>query len=211
MKAVGIVGYKNTGKTSLIIKIAEKLSEKYTVGIIKHAERFDEKRSDTQKFSEMYNTGYVSLKKSGIIFPEERSLEEMIAYLNIDILLVEGFKDNRSFPKITCGGYEDELAIASDEEDIDTIVEKIEEYGFKLANENCGRCGYDCEQMASMIVHGEATPEQCQQLSKTEIRVNGKKIQLNKFMGKLVRGVVHGIMDSLSGVEEGKIEITIEE
>jgi len=209
MKAVGIVGYKKSGKTSLTLKIAEKLGKKYRVGIIKHAERFDEKESDTKKFSEKYVTGYVSAKKSGIIFPEKKSLEEIISYLNVDILLIEGFKNNRSFPKITCGDYKDDLAIASDKDTLDKITEKIEKYGFKLPNLNCGRCGYTCEKMASMIIKGEASIEECQQLNETEIRINGRKINLNRFVSDLVKNVVTSIVHSLRESEKGIIEIKV--
>ncbi len=209
MKAVGIVGDKKSGKTSLTLKIAEKLGKKYKVGIIKHAERFDEKESDTKKFSEKYITGYVSAKKSGIIFPEKKSLEEIISYLNVDILLVEGFKNNRSFPKITCGDYKDDLAIASDKDTLDKITEKIEKYGFKLPNLDCGRCGYTCEKMASMIIKGEASVEECQQLNETEIRINGRKINLNRFVSELVKNVVTSIVHSLRETEKGIIEIKV--
>jgi len=209
MKAVGIVGNKKSGKTSLTLKIAEKLSKKYKVGVIKHAERFDEKESDTKKFSEKYITGYVSEKKSGIIFPEKKSLEEIISYLNVDILLIEGFKNNRSFPKIVCGDYKDDLAIASDKDTLDKITEKIEKYGFKLPNLDCGRCGYTCEKTASMIIKGKASIEQCQQLNETEIRINGRKINLNRFVSELVKNVVIAIANSLRETEKGIIEIKV--
>ena len=211
MKAVGIIGYKKSGKTSLILKIAERLSKKYTVGIIKHAEELDEKESDTKRFSEKYVTGYVSAKKSGIIFPDKKSLEEIISYMNVDILLVEGFKNNRSFPKIICGDYEDNLAIASDKESLNEIIEKIEKYGFKLPNLDCGRCGYTCEKMASMIINGEASVEQCEQLIETEIRINGRKIRLNKFVSELVKNVVTSIVYSLKETEKGIIELKVKQ
>jgi molybdopterin-guanine dinucleotide biosynthesis protein B len=210
MKAVGVVGYKKSGKTSLILRIAEKLSETYRVGIIKHAEELDEPSSDTQKFSETYPTGYVSPKKSGIIFPKEKSLEEISGYLNVDILLIEGFKGNRTFPKITCGEYEDDLAIASDDDDLATIVKKIEQTAFKLPNENCGKCGYDCATMASMIVRGEASVDQCQQLGTPHIRIGGKAVSLNPFVSNLVKNIITAIVDALKGTEKGTIEVTVE-
>ena len=211
MKAVGVVGYKNSGKTSLILKIAKKLEKKYRVGIIKHAGELQETKSDTQRFSERYPTGYVSPQKSGIVFPAEKPLEEIIAYLTVDILLIEGFKANRTFPKITCGGYDDELAIASDDDDLATIVEKIERYAFKLPNENCGKCGYDCATLASMIVRDKASADQCQQLGAPDIRVNGKRIPLNPFVSKLTANMVTAIVDALKGTERGTIEIIVEE
>ena len=211
MKAVGIVGYKKSGKTSLILKIAEKMSKNYKVGIIKHAEKFDEKESDTKKFSEKYMTGYVSERKSGIIFPEKKSLEDIISYLNVDILLIEGFKNNRSFPKITCGKYKDDLAIASDKDSIDDIIMKIEKYGFKLPNINCGRCGYTCEKMASRIIKGEASVKDCQMLNETEIKINGRKINLNRFVSNLIKNVIISIIKSLKETEKGAIEIKIKE
>ncbi len=211
MNVIGIVGYKNSGKSSLVLKLAEKLSDSYTVGIIKHAGEFNEKESDTRKFSTLYQTGFISPEKSGIFFPEEKTLEEILSYLHVDIVLVEGFKENRSFPKITCGEYDDDLAIGSDQEDIDALIEKIENYGFKLPNENCGQCGYTCEEMASRIIRGETSPGECQQLTDTEIRVNGKPIPLNRFVSNLVKNVVTGVVDSLSGTEKGTIEITVKE
>ena len=88
---------------------------------------------------------------------------------------------------------------------------KIEKYGFKLPNINCGRCGYTCEKMASRIIKGEASVKDCQMLNGTEIRINGRKINLNRFVSNLIKNVIISIINSLKETERGAIEIKIKE
>ena len=110
MKIIGIVGWKNSGKTFYVSEIIKKLKSKnYRVASIKHAHHeFD---------IDHYNTDSYIHRKSGssqVIISsskrwakiielekqDEKKLDELINELSeTDIVLVEGYK-NESHPKI---------------------------------------------------------------------------------------------------------------
>lgn len=101
-----IVGYKNTGKTTLICQLIQLLSEKgYRVGTIKHdAHSFDMdfKGKDTWQHREAGAHSVAITSDQRTVYIEEKpvSLEQIIARMNdMDIVLVEGFK-NEDYPKI---------------------------------------------------------------------------------------------------------------
>ncbi len=96
--AIAFTGPSNSGKTTLIVKIAEILTKKYQVAIIKNDPKdkaiFDTQGKDSYKFS---NTGaktvVVSPTRTTYFSQESSDLNEIIRILgNFDILLVEGLK-----------------------------------------------------------------------------------------------------------------------
>jgi len=112
--AVGFTGPSNSGKTSLIVKIARKLLHKegLEVAIIKHDPKdkawFDVEGKDSYKF---YDTGaeviVTSPTRTTYFSNRHKELEEMVKLFNhFDILLVEGLK-NLPLPKI--GIFRNEL------------------------------------------------------------------------------------------------------
>lgn len=106
--AVAFTGPSNSGKTTLILKVARKLIHEYgkEVAIIKHdpkdKARFDVEGKDSYKFSDAgaevivtspYRTTYFSQR--------QKELDEMIRLFDkFDILLVEGLK-NLQLPRIS--------------------------------------------------------------------------------------------------------------
>jgi molybdopterin-guanine dinucleotide biosynthesis protein B len=112
--AVGFTGPSNSGKTSLIVKIARKLLHKegLEVAIIKHDPKdkawFDVEGKDSYKF---YDTGaeviVTSPTRTTYFSNRHKDLDEMVRLFgNFDILLVEGLK-NLPLPKI--GIFRNEL------------------------------------------------------------------------------------------------------
>lgn len=105
--AVAFTGPSNSGKTTLIVKIARKLIHNYgkRVAIIKHdpkdKARFDVEGKDSYRFS---NTGadviVTSPTRTTYFSQEHKELDEMIRMFDdFDILLVEGLK-NLPLPRI---------------------------------------------------------------------------------------------------------------
>lgn len=236
MRAVGIVGYRDSGKTALAQALARELRERgHKVAVVKHASHgVDLAGKDTAILGE--STGqvaFISPTESGVLWKGARKLEEILPYLDADLVIVEGFKGERTFPKIVClrGKPEDSslfdgLAIcavgpASQECEIDVpllgrgeiggIADLVEERAFKLPNLNCGACGHDtCYGMALEIVAGTKTTEDCVSLEpETQVRIDGKPLPLNPFTSKIVRNVLLALLSSLKGFSTGKIEITI--
>lgn len=98
--AVAFTGPSNSGKTTLILKIARKLihEHKKKVAIIKHdpkdKARFDVEGKDSYKFSDTGAEVIVTSPTRTTYFSQKnKELDEMIRLFdNFDILLVEGLK-----------------------------------------------------------------------------------------------------------------------
>ena len=106
--AVAFTGPSNSGKTTLILKIARKFIHEYDkkVAIIKHdpkdKARFDVEGKDSYKF---YDTGadviVTSPARTTYFSQNHKELDEMIRLFDkFDILLVEGLK-NLPLPRIS--------------------------------------------------------------------------------------------------------------
>jgi molybdopterin-guanine dinucleotide biosynthesis protein B len=106
--AVAFTGPSNSGKTTLILKIARKLIHEYSkeVAIIKHdpkdKARFDVEGKDRYKFSDTGAEVIVTSPTRTTYFSaRQKELDEMIRLFdNFDILLVEGLK-NLPLPRIS--------------------------------------------------------------------------------------------------------------
>jgi molybdopterin-guanine dinucleotide biosynthesis protein B len=97
-RAVAFTGPSNSGKTTLIEKIAKKLISTYKIAIIKNdpsnKAQFDKEGKDSYKF---YNTGaevvVTSPKRTTYFSHKQKSLDEIVDMINdFDYLLVEGLK-----------------------------------------------------------------------------------------------------------------------
>ncbi|MDD3324084.1 MAG: molybdopterin-guanine dinucleotide biosynthesis protein B [Sulfurospirillaceae bacterium] len=96
--AIAFTGPSNSGKTTIIVKVAEILKEKYHLAIIKNDPKdkasFDVEGKDSWKF---YQTGaevvVTSPTRTTLFSQRQKSLDEIIDMLGeFDILLVEGLK-----------------------------------------------------------------------------------------------------------------------
>lgn len=241
MKVIGITGYKKSGKTTLTLKLSDELIKRgYKVAVIKHTdEDLDLANSDTSKYKEILTqVAAITSKESVIFLKNKKNLEEIIKYFEADIVLIEGFKKEKTFPKIVCLREESEKAKLFDglqlctvgfvpkdvnsniydfnilkDEDIKKIVNIVVEKSFKLPNLNCGECGYkDCYGLAQEIVKGNKTLNDCSSLEpSTLVKVNGKIISMNPFISKIVQNTIIGLLSSLKGFIKGDIEIKIKQ
>ncbi len=236
MRTVGIVGYKDSGKTTLTHALVRELTRRgHEVAVIKHtSHRLDLPGKDTATLGEAVSrVGFISPQESGVFWKKPLSLENIIPYLEADILLIEGFKAEKTFPKIIClrGELDDQdlfdgLAIcavgpASEACELDVphlsldeigkIADLVEEKAFKLPNLDCGSCGFEtCYELAREIVKGNRDVEDCVSLQPmTEVRIDGELMPMNPFISDIVRGTILGMLSPLKGFKKGKIEIRI--
>lgn len=103
-KLIGIVGYKNSGKTTLIASLARELIGRgYRVAIVKHTHHpIDLPGKDTAVLRE--SAGQVALLSSdgaAVFWREPKDLRDIIRYLDAQVILVEGLKAEH-IPKIAC-------------------------------------------------------------------------------------------------------------
>jgi len=106
--AVAFTGPSNSGKTTLILKVARKLIHEHNkeVAIIKHdpkdKARFDVEGKDSYKFSDTGAEVIVTSPTRTTYFSQRhKELDEMIElFKDFDILLVEGLK-NLPLPRIS--------------------------------------------------------------------------------------------------------------
>ena len=110
MKIIGIIGWKNSGKTYYVQEIIKKLRKKgYSVASIKHAHHeFDVDQPKTDSFLHRKAGSQqviISSSKRWVKITElenntEKNLTELLQQLSTtDIVIVEGFK-NDNHPKI---------------------------------------------------------------------------------------------------------------
>lgn len=96
--SIAFTGPSNSGKTTAIVKIAEILTKKYKVAIIKNDPGdkavFDIEGKDSWKFFQTgANVAVVSPTRATIFFQENKSVKEVSKILgDYDILIVEGLK-----------------------------------------------------------------------------------------------------------------------
>lgn len=105
-KIVQIVGFKNTGKTTLISKLIPIMNDlNYKAAVIKHdVHGFDSDvaGTDTYKLRQAgaVATAITSPWRTAIIEERETSLQSLIAYFHAyDLVIVEGFKQE-DYPKL---------------------------------------------------------------------------------------------------------------
>ncbi len=194
MKVTGIVGYKDSGKTTLTHALARELIGRgHVVAVIKHTRHsLDIEGKDTAVLGEsVAQVAIISPQESALLWKRPLSLEDILPYLKADIVLVEGFKAEKTFPKVAClRGQPDDhdlfdgLLIAAvlplsspegsggeyaadgvpllDRGAVGEIADMVERSGFKLPNLDCGGCGREtCYEMAREIVAGTGFPEDC--------------------------------------------------
>jgi len=106
VKAVGIIGYHKSGKTALGVKLCKELASKgLRVGVVKHVScELQFADADSSRYRAFASVvAAASAVEAEIIVKGEKSLEEMLRYCSdCDLVLVEGFKKERLFPKIVC-------------------------------------------------------------------------------------------------------------
>jgi molybdopterin-guanine dinucleotide biosynthesis adapter protein len=106
VKAVGIVGYHKSGKTTLGVKLCKELEGKgLRVGVVKHVScELQFADADSSRYRAFASVvAAASSAEAEIIVKGEKSLRDMLRYCtDCDLVLVEGFKKESLFPKIVC-------------------------------------------------------------------------------------------------------------
>lgn len=233
MRAIAVVGYKKSGKTTLAMELADALKKQgFSVTMVKHSHHgFDEKaETDTARFRTRADMvmGF-SPGGSFVSWPGERPLTELLPLVNTDFLVMEGGKTLGLMPRIIIASDEDtakdldpELALAAygdhalDElmatRDVAGLARIAAKAGFLLPGLDCGACGRtNCRGLAVDIVAGHATVADCKAMNNSiRITVGGQPLPLNPFVERILRSGVLGMLSELKGYAPGAVDIHIE-
>jgi molybdopterin-guanine dinucleotide biosynthesis adapter protein len=230
MKIVSVAGAKNTGKTTLVtLLVSELVKRGFKVGTVKHTHvKLDVEGKDTWKHREAGAEIVVGAgaEETFFIVNEDMDLETIINSVELlyklDFLVLEGYKP-ANYAKISTSPLDDPFSLTQvdvrelDEESIGKLVDMIEERSFgKLANLDCGDCGYEnCRDMALAMVQGDAKEELCvmKQMSDVILKVNGNRVPMNPFVNKFIENTFLGMISALKIKEHGepqKIELLIQ-
>jgi len=230
MKIVSIVGRKNTGKTSLSVKVIDELTKRgYNVASVKHSHHsieMDKENTDTWKHKQAGANLVVGVGSTTFFNSRKEHDLNRILYLlkhfdNFDFIIVEGYK-TYNYPKIaTSSDVVDKYTIKQvdsftiTEKGVSDLVDLIEEKGHDIIDTLFKKnCGYnDGESIAQEIREGNIKTEELDDVT-SYLSIDGKVIGLNRFVSDYFKQVNLGIINTLNikdyGVEDvEKIELLI--
>ncbi len=211
---LGICGYSNSGKTTMITEIIRQLKG-YKIAVVKHTPHgVDMEGKDSARFRDAGAEEVVLLGEEEIHIRDPSSLFSILKSLeDYDVILVEGFKKYKYLPKICLGDAECEGCIMRDPEMEEVLAYirrevEIERIMKELPNFNCGECNHrNCREMAEAIYRGEDEFRNCRYWNPKaviSVKVNGKEIYMGRFAQDIVIKTISGMLSAFKGV--GNIE-----
>lgn len=230
MKIVSIVGRKNTGKTSLTVKIIEELTKRgYNVSSIKHSHHemeMDREHTDTWRHklagsNVVVGVGSTSFFNVRDILDLNRLLFLIKFMDDVDFVVIEGFK-SYNFPKIvTSLDVVDEYTIAEVDsfsitpQGVSDLADLIEEKGHDIVDTLfLNECGFnDGDSIAKEIIKGNIKTQDLDKVN-TFMSIDNKVIGLNEFVSDFINKTILGIIKTLHIEEYGvkninKVELII--
>lgn len=238
MKAISIIGFSNSGKTSLMGLLADHFERAgVRVALVKHTHhQLDKPDTDTARLMKPNRLVLAMGTDETLLFQGmSRHLIDMLPTLGAELVLVEGGKSLGWLPRILCLREEDEstapdrmarlvpeLALACfgpfglpgmprfDESNIPALAQLILDKSFVLPGLDCGSCGFPlCEELARRIVSGLTSTNQCKAKGgSVEVSMNGVPLGLNPFTAGMLHGGIQGMLTALKGYTPGA-EVTI--
>lgn len=221
MRAINVVGYRGSGKTELVARLARALRVRgRKVGLVKHCHARIRLPERDRRFGRAgVDFGLLSDRETLLFSRGARRLDAFLNELRCDLVIVEGFKSCATMPRIVLARSAREarslargLAVAVlpapaslRPAEVPRLARIVERRAFLLAGLDCGDCGKNnCRALAAAIVAGRATPGQCRHLDpEAALSVDGNPVVLNRFAARMVRNVVKGLAHSLKGVPAG--------
>lgn len=230
MQIISVVGKKNSGKTSLTVKLIEALKKRgYKVASIKHSHHtmeMDKENTDTWRHKQAGSEIVVGIGSTSFFnITENMDLDRLLFLINliedVDFVVIEGFK-NYNYPKIaTTPDVVDEYTIAevnslkTTQTDIENLINIIEQKGYDIINTLYNdKCGYNNgNEIAKEIIKGNIGINDLDSVD-VSLSVDEKVIGVNAFVSDFMKKTIMGMLKTLNienfGAEDlNKVEILI--
>ena len=230
MKIVSIVGKKNTGKTSLTVKVIEELTRRgHNVASIKHSHHsieMDKENTDTWKHKQAGANLVVGVGSTTFFNARQEMDLNRILFLirhmdEFDFVVIEGYK-SYNYPKIiTSPDVRDEYTIKEvdsftiDENGISELADLIEQRGHDITDTLfANNCGFnDGEAIAAEIRKGNMAESDLDDVH-SYLSIDGKVVGLNHFVSDYLKQSVIGVINTLNlkdydVTDIGKVELII--
>ena len=230
MKIVSIVGKKNTGKTSLTVKVIEELTKRgYNVASIKHSHHsieMDKENTDTWKHKQAGSNLVVGVGSTTFFnVKAEYDLNRILFLLkhfdNFDFVIIEGYK-NYNYPKIiTSPEVRDKYTIKEvdsftiDENGVSELADIIEKRGHDIVDTLfANNCGFNNGEAIAEEIRNENLSVDDLDNIHSYLSIDNKVIGLNRFVSDYLKQNILGVISTLNlddyGVEDiNKIELLI--
>ena len=232
MKVIGVMGYHDAGKTSVLEDLIRFLKERdHRVHTAKHSAHEINPDKDTERHFSMGAEKVVGvdpkvyhiLQSQGDLFKELQGC---------DFAILEGFKKRRGYLKVLVAQEEKDLELIDDytfivtgNEDLkdsaeargtvfirdsDELYSRLESSAFRrLPESNCKRCGRKkCSDLAREIFDGDARDDECVYLTdRVVLEVDGKSVTLSPFVQEVVDKTVRAMVSTLRDGEGKEIKL----
>ena len=230
MKIVSIVGKKNTGKTSLTVKVIEELTKRgHNVASIKHSHHsieMDKENTDTWKHKQAGSNLVVGVGSTTFFnVKAEYDLNRILFLLkhfdNFDFVIIEGYK-NYNYPKIiTSPDVRDEYTIKEvdsftiDEKGVSDLADLIEKRGHDIVDTLfANNCGFNNGEAIAEEIRNENLSVDNLDNIHSYLSIDNKVVGLNRFVSDYLKQNILGVISTLNlddyGVEDiNKIELLI--
>jgi molybdopterin-guanine dinucleotide biosynthesis protein B len=223
-----IVGFKGSGKSTLVAKLAAKLkADGRRIAVVKNAchpivlgEKEERALAHADEVFVLSKDLSLSVSRNPL------QLLQALARLESDVVLAEGFKDMKIMPRILlCKTAEERITLGEglaldafgpgetdDDARVTLAARRILQKGFVLPGVNCHKCGFpECAGLAAAIVAGQRKPADCTVFAEsTRVTINGTEIALSPFVAEILKSTCGGFLRSLKGVTRGKVRLEMD-
>lgn len=233
LPALALVGFKNSGKTSLALEVARILADMgRRPGYLKmsHHPRAQDPQSDTGRLAQICpGVAFLAAEETGLFWSGRRPIAQVAPLMGCDCLIIEGGKGIGVAPRVILPRTAEETADLGPDLALGTygaihsqtlrtfehpreVALALLERGCLLPGLDCGGCGRaDCRSLMAEIATGRANSAECVVLTSgpVTVAVNGRELDLNPFTARIIAATARGLVSELKGAEPGEITITV--